>query len=209
MSLYQMQKFLFDINRDPAAQKRFLAERTGALSVYDLTAEERDRLVQLGTDLELAWFHPAATTATRKRIVRAVLQEIVVLIKDGHVDLVLHWQGGDHTALKVKKNPSGKHRWTVAEETEELVRELARLMPDRTIAAVLQNARRAARVIAILESTPPARIAACIFAVGLLYRIAVALLESDLTFAGHLVKGAPFSDASNWFRLRKVSSARR
>ncbi len=106
----------------------------------DLTAEERDRLVQLGTDLELAWFHPAATTATRKRIVRAVLQEIVVLIKDGHVDLVLHWQGGDHTALKVKKNPSGKHRWTVAEETEELVRELARLMPDRTIAAVLNRA---------------------------------------------------------------------
>jgi hypothetical protein len=40
-----MQKFLFDINRDPAAQKRFLAERTGALSVYDLTAEERDAIV--------------------------------------------------------------------------------------------------------------------------------------------------------------------
>ena len=42
MSLYQMQKFLFDINRDPAVQQRFLAERTQVLSVYDLTPEERD-----------------------------------------------------------------------------------------------------------------------------------------------------------------------
>jgi len=32
MSLYQMQKFLFDINRDPAVQKRFLVERTQVLS---------------------------------------------------------------------------------------------------------------------------------------------------------------------------------
>jgi hypothetical protein len=45
MSLYQMQKFLFDINRDPAVQQRFLVERTQVLSVYDLTAEERDAII--------------------------------------------------------------------------------------------------------------------------------------------------------------------
>ncbi len=78
--------------------------------------------------------------ATRKRIVRAVLHEIVVRIEEGFVDLVLHWRGGDHTALKVKKNTSGKHRWTVAEDTEALVVALARLMPDRAIASVLNRA---------------------------------------------------------------------
>jgi excisionase family DNA binding protein len=102
--------------------------------------EERDRLLRLGADLETAWSHPAATMATRKRIVRAVLHEIVVRIEPGFVDMVLHWRGGDHTALKVKKNTTGKHRWTVAEETETLVRELARLMPDRAIASVLNRA---------------------------------------------------------------------
>ena len=56
--------------------------------------------MRLGADLELAWSHPAATTATRKRIVRAVLNEIVVRIEDGYVELVLHWQGGDHTRLR-------------------------------------------------------------------------------------------------------------
>ena len=45
MSLYQMQKFLFDINRDPAVQQRFPAERTQVLSVYDLTPEERDAII--------------------------------------------------------------------------------------------------------------------------------------------------------------------
>ena len=45
MSLYQMQKFLFDINRDPAVQQRFLAERTQVLSDYDLTSEERDAII--------------------------------------------------------------------------------------------------------------------------------------------------------------------
>jgi hypothetical protein len=39
-----MQKFLFDINRDPAVQKRFTTERSGVLAVYDLTPEERDAI---------------------------------------------------------------------------------------------------------------------------------------------------------------------
>ena len=69
-----------------------------------------------------------------------MLNEIVVRIDDGYIDLVLHWQGGDHTALRVKKNATGRHRWTVAEETEVLIRELARLMPDKTIAALLNRA---------------------------------------------------------------------
>ena len=105
-----------------------------------LGEQERDRLMQLGADLELAWSHPAATMATRKRIVRAVLHEIVVRVEGGFVDMVLHWQGGDHTPLKVKKNTTGKHRWTVEEDTEALVRALARMMPDRAIASILNRA---------------------------------------------------------------------
>jgi hypothetical protein len=36
-----MQKFLFDINRDPGVQQRFLADRPAVLDGYQLTAEER------------------------------------------------------------------------------------------------------------------------------------------------------------------------
>jgi hypothetical protein len=44
MSLYQMQKFLFDINRDPAVQQRFLADRSTVLEGYELNGEERDAI---------------------------------------------------------------------------------------------------------------------------------------------------------------------
>jgi hypothetical protein len=44
MSLYQMQKFLFDINRDPQMQARFLADRAAVLERYQLTDEEHAAL---------------------------------------------------------------------------------------------------------------------------------------------------------------------
>ena len=106
-----------------------------------LGEQERQRLMQLGADLELAWSHPAVTAATRKRILRTALNEIVVR-KDGAViNLVLHWQGGDHTALQVqlRLNAAGRHHWPPPEDTIALVRELARLMPDRQIARLLNR----------------------------------------------------------------------
>jgi hypothetical protein len=41
MSLYQVQKFLYDMNRDPGVQQKFNADLPGLLSAYDLDAEER------------------------------------------------------------------------------------------------------------------------------------------------------------------------
>ena len=99
-----------------------------------LGEREREQLMRLGVDLELAWSHPAAASATRKRIMGAALSEIVVRVEAEHIEIVLHWQGGDHTSLKMKKNGVGKHRWTIPEDTLSLVRELARFMPDRQIA---------------------------------------------------------------------------
>jgi excisionase family DNA binding protein len=98
--------------------------------------------MRLGADLELAWSHPAATAATRRRILRALLHEIIVRVDEDHIAMVLHWEGGDHTSLKVKKNTAGKHRWTVAEDTVDLVRQLARHMPDNSIARLLNRVRK-------------------------------------------------------------------
>ena len=41
MSLYQLQKFLYDVNRDPGAQGRCRSDLAGLLDHYELTAEER------------------------------------------------------------------------------------------------------------------------------------------------------------------------
>ena len=41
MSLYQLQKLLFDVNRDPAVQRDYRADLHSLLGRYELTAEER------------------------------------------------------------------------------------------------------------------------------------------------------------------------
>jgi hypothetical protein len=93
-----------------------------------LDDQKRQQLIELGADLERAWTHPAATAATRKRILRAALNEVVVRREGAIIDAVLHWQGGDHTALHVKQrlNAVGRHNPRTPEDTIALVRELVR-----------------------------------------------------------------------------------
>ena len=44
MSLYQLQKFLFDLNRDPKVQRSYGADAAGLLAQYELTQDERAAL---------------------------------------------------------------------------------------------------------------------------------------------------------------------
>jgi hypothetical protein len=41
MSLYYVQKLLYQLNRDPDVRKRFAADKGALLDEYELTAEER------------------------------------------------------------------------------------------------------------------------------------------------------------------------
>ena len=104
-----------------------------------LGPEEREEYLALGADLERAWNDERATPESRKRIVRALLVEVVTNVEAEHIRLRLHWQGGDHTELTVRKNRTGQHRWAADTETGDVVRELARLMPDRLIASQLNR----------------------------------------------------------------------
>ncbi|MFZ4540138.1 recombinase family protein, partial [Propionivibrio sp.] len=105
-----------------------------------LTSADKDRLLALGADVERAWNHPAATPETRKRILRTVLKEVVAQVDGDQVILTLHWQGGDHSQISVKRNRSGHHRWVTDVETGDLIRQLARTHNDKTIATVLNQA---------------------------------------------------------------------
>src|SRR6476659_1472934 len=105
-----------------------------------LTATDRERLLALGADLARAWHNPDATPATRKRIIRTLIEEIVVRVEADALSLVIRWAGGDHTPLRVRKNRAGQHRWGTDADVVELVTVFARQMPDQAIAAVLNRA---------------------------------------------------------------------
>jgi excisionase family DNA binding protein len=109
--------------------------RPGAVS-----PDEQDRLVALGADLEAVWRHPRATAEMRKRILRTAIAEIVARLTDGAVELVIHWQGGDHTRLSVPRNRPGQHRWSCDAAVDDMIRDLARQQPDQAIAATLNRA---------------------------------------------------------------------
>ena len=102
-------------------------------------AEDRERLLTLGADLTLAWNSPSVSIETRKKIIRLLICEIVVDAVEDRLDLIIHWQGGDHTRLQVKKNKLGQNRWVTNADVTDLVQVLARQMPDQTIAAVLNR----------------------------------------------------------------------
>ena len=44
MSLYYIQKLIYQLNRDPAVRRRFDEDFEGLLAEYELTEEERDAL---------------------------------------------------------------------------------------------------------------------------------------------------------------------
>jgi excisionase family DNA binding protein len=104
-----------------------------------LSAEDRARLMVLGKDLSKAWNSPGATIETRKKIIRLLIKEIIVDVADDKLALVIHWQGGDHTEMTVKKNKVGQTRWMVEADVVDLVRVLARQLPDMAIAAILNR----------------------------------------------------------------------
>jgi excisionase family DNA binding protein len=104
-----------------------------------ITEIQRSEIFELAAELPRLWNHPSASAATRKRILRAVLEEIIVTVAADRLLLKLHWKGGDHTELRVAKNRVGQTRWTISAETEQLIRDLARLGPDKSITAILNR----------------------------------------------------------------------
>ena len=106
-----------------------------------LSDEKRAELIALGEDVWAVWDHAEAPVQLKKRILRTVLHEIVV---DSQRDsprhrLILHWAGGVHTELYVERNLTGQHRRSAERTVIELVSELAKVCPDKNIAAILNR----------------------------------------------------------------------
>lgn len=110
-----------------------------------ISEQQKQMLLSLGANIRRLWDHSQSTPEWKKRILRTVLTEIIVTADEGEVQLLLHWRGGDHTQLRVKKVRAGQHRVVVDADIIELVRALARLQPDAMIASILnRNGHRTA-----------------------------------------------------------------
>src|SRR5271166_1001010 len=104
-----------------------------------LSQQEVDDLHKFARDLPALWRHEAAPFDLKKRIVRAVIKEIVVYVEAMALRVLIHWQGGQHTDINLRKRKVGEHRWKTVDSTVALIEQLARVLSDRQIAAQLNR----------------------------------------------------------------------
>jgi DNA invertase Pin-like site-specific DNA recombinase len=98
-------------------------------------------LTELADDLSAAWKAPRTTMRTRQRLVRALITEIVADVDEaaGEIVIVIHWKGGQHSELRVRKPRTGEHGCSTPEQALAVMRSMAGRWSDRDIAASLNR----------------------------------------------------------------------
>lgn len=99
-----------------------------------------DEFSELAEELEAVWNDPQTDSRLKKRLVRALMHEVLVDI-DGQMNevvLVIHWQGGVHTELRVPRRRRGSATRTSL-DIVEAVRALAQVSNDQAIAGFLNR----------------------------------------------------------------------
>jgi DNA invertase Pin-like site-specific DNA recombinase len=101
----------------------------------------KELLVSLAQDLPAVWNAPSTDMRLKQRIVRILITEIVADVDESRREIVLllHWAGGRHSELRLKKRELGQHRRCTSVEAVEVVRQMAGRFSDELIAATLNR----------------------------------------------------------------------
>jgi DNA invertase Pin-like site-specific DNA recombinase len=126
---------------------RRVGEVEGRLRQTETTGQEtakipdKESLVSLAQNLPAVWNAEATEMRLKQRITRILIQEIVADVDEsaGEIVLMIHWAGGRHSELRVKKNLTGHHSRCTNMEAIEIIRRMAGRFPDEQIAATLNR----------------------------------------------------------------------
>jgi DNA invertase Pin-like site-specific DNA recombinase len=111
---------------------------------HTLTAADRQAILGLGARFGEVWNDPRCDSRLKKRLVRAVIKEIIIDIdaEQQQLKLVVHWHGGAHTQLMLPRPLSAAKAHKTAEEDSALIERLAVRYSDAEIARVLSKQGR-------------------------------------------------------------------
>ena len=101
-----------------------------------LDAKTIERLTYLGNHFEQAWTSSNCSAEAKKRIIRTVIEEVIVRRDERELVFVVRWAGGVHTELRFDRPAAGSH-FKTAMDAMEIVRKMAPRYDDETIAGVL------------------------------------------------------------------------
>lgn len=107
----------------------------------ELGPDERERVLALGNDLERVWHAPTTHARDQKRLLRTVLEEVIITAhRDTHcAQLTLRWRAGLLTEIEIQRPQTRHAPIRTDEDTVELVRRLAVHYPDALIAGILNR----------------------------------------------------------------------
>jgi excisionase family DNA binding protein len=95
----------------------------------------------LADNLSAAWDAPNVTMRARQQMLRTLIADIIVDVDDAvrEVVLAIHWRGGQHSELRVRKPRSGEHGCATTEDALAVMRSMAGRWSDEHIAASLNR----------------------------------------------------------------------
>ncbi len=95
----------------------------------------------LAEDLDRVWSDPNTDVRLKKRILRILIEEIVVDVdrEAGNIVAIVHWKGGIHTELHVRVRRRGQNSLHTAPEIIGAIRTLALVSTDLEIAGCLNR----------------------------------------------------------------------
>jgi excisionase family DNA binding protein len=95
----------------------------------------------LADNLSAAWNAPGVTMRARQQLLRTLITDIIVDVDDDVRDVVLtiHWRGGQHSELRVRKPQTGEHGCATTEDALAVMRSMAGRWSDKHIAASLNR----------------------------------------------------------------------
>jgi len=111
--------------------------------VRPLTPEERAAISALGEQFEQVWHSERCPIELKKKIVRTVVEEVIVDLDDETqlLSFVIHWKGGAHTRFEMPR-PRGGVGQKTKDEDLEIIRKMADRYGDPEIANVLNRLGR-------------------------------------------------------------------
>jgi DNA invertase Pin-like site-specific DNA recombinase len=102
---------------------------------------DKEILLSLAQDLPAVWNSPGTEAGLKQRIVRILVEELVVDVDEENKEIVLliHWAGGRHSELRVSKRGTGQQGQATGMEAIEVVRRMCGKFADGEIAATLNR----------------------------------------------------------------------
>jgi excisionase family DNA binding protein len=95
----------------------------------------------LADDLDAAWNSPSVTMRARQQLLRALVTDIIADVDEAarEVILTIHWRGGQHSQLRVRKPKTGEHGCRTPDEALAVIRSMAARWSDEHVAASLNR----------------------------------------------------------------------